>query len=90
MYRGESDCGPDGQESTQPFAEAAISGPEWEHARRRPRLDHGGRASKAASDRYEAVAVTMSVRLAGSPVPTANSGRKLVPALARPSYSPTK
>src|SRR5215216_3169660 len=32
----------------------------------------------------------MSVRLAGSPVPTANSGRKVVPALDRPSYSPTK
>ena len=55
-------------------------------------LDDGGRAAPGPRRPhcYEAEAVTMSVRFAGSPVPMANSGRKVLPALDKPSYSPTK
>jgi hypothetical protein len=70
------------------FAEAPVR--PWNEGTPAVALNNGGRALQGSADRYEAVAVTMSVRLAGSPVPTANSGRKVVPALARPSYSPTK
>jgi hypothetical protein len=38
--------------------------------------------------RYPTVAVTMSVNR--FPVPIAKSGRKMLPVLVRPSYSPTK